>query len=379
MKNFQEIDTEGDIFKQMFKYSVIPTLVHDMDMNIVNANDSAVKEFGFSRNELLNKSIFDLHTEEGIEHSVRVLKKMEHWKTLSVETSFKRKDGTIFIAEATPTRYMLRDMPLIHVFIQDITKRKKEQKQLEEINSALKIEIAKVKMYSKELKSKNRELEEFAYVAAHDLKAPVTNLSVLIDMINVETITDELTRELFSKLEKSIEQLDKTVFSLNDVISFKTTLKDDKERLEFTTIFNEIKDGITEQLNKSEALINVDFSECPEIDYPTLHLKSIMQNLLTNAVKYRDPNKILKIEVKTTIQNQRVCLTVKDNGLGFDAKKYQEKVYGLFKRLHTHVDGAGVGMYIVKSIVDSHGGKIEVESEPNKGALFNVYLNNEKL
>jgi PAS domain S-box-containing protein len=379
MKNFQEIDTEGDIFKQMFKYSVIPTLVHDMDMNIVNANDSAVKEFGFSRNELLNKSIFDLHTEEEIEHSVRVLKKMEHWKTLSVETSFKRKDGTIFIAEATPTRYMLRDMPLIHVFIQDITKRKKEQKQLEEINSALKIEIAKVKMYSKELKSKNRELEEFAYVAAHDLKAPVTNLSVLIDMINVETITDELTRELFSKLEKSIEQLDKTVFSLNDVISFKTTLKDDKERLEFTTIFNEIKDGITEQLNKSEALINVDFSECPEIDYPTLHLKSIMQNLLTNAVKYRDPNKILKIEVKTTIQNQRVCLTVKDNGLGFDAKKYQEKVYGLFKRLHTHVDGAGVGMYIVKSIVDSHGGKIEVESEPNKGALFNVYLNNEKL
>ncbi|WNH10488.1 sensor histidine kinase [Thalassobellus suaedae] len=379
MKDFQQIDTGGDIFKQIFKLTVIPILVHDMEMNIMNANDSAVEQFGFSRNELLNMSILDLHVVEELGHSNEVLKKMEHEMKLSVETSFKRKDGSIFIAEATPCRFMLRDIPLVHVFIQDITQRKQEQKQLQEINSALENEIAKVKRYSKEIILKNKELEDFSYVAAHDLKAPITNLSLIMDMINTDTITDQLRIELFGQLEKSIVQLQKTVFSLNDVINFKTTLKDKKIRLQFDEIFSEIKEGINEKLNKAEAIINVDFSECPEIDYPSLHLKSIMQNLLTNAVKYKDPDKALKIEVKTTMHNKRVCLKVKDNGLGFDSEKYKEKVFGLFKRLHNHVEGAGVGMYIVKSIIDTHGGKIEVTSQPKKGAMFNVYLNNETI
>jgi len=107
-------------------------------------------------------------------------------------------------------------------------------------------------------------------------------------------------------------------------------------------------------------------------------LRSVMQNLLTNAVKYRDPNKILKVEVKTTVRKGRVCFTIKDNGLGFDARKYVTKMMGLFTRLHTHVEGKGVGMYIVKSIVNSHGGKIEARSKPGKGALFTIYLNDGK-
>jgi len=83
----------------------------------------------------------------------------------------------------------------------------------------------------------------------------------------------------------------------------------------------------------------------------------------------------LEIEVRTEISNGSVCFIMKDNGLGFDTKKDIKMVTGLFKRLHTHVEGKGVGMYIVNSIVDTHGGKIEIESEPNKGTIFRVQLN----
>ncbi|MEQ6118036.1 PAS domain-containing sensor histidine kinase [Reichenbachiella sp. MALMAid0571] len=377
-KDFQPIDIDGDIFKQIFKYSIIPIIVHDMEMNILNANNSAVEMFGFSMSELLKKSIFDLHTEDELEHSAEVLDKMQQEKKLSVETSFKRKDGSVFMAEATPCKYILGEKPLIHVFIQNITERKLSERKLQESKSALEAEMAKVKLYSRQIESKNRELAEFSYVAAHDLKAPVTNLTILSDMINDEAFTNKQGSELFGKLKKNIEKVYKTVFSLNDVINFKTTLKDEKEWLKFEEIFSEIKEGITEQLEAAKATIKVDFSKCPEIEYPTLHLKSVMQNLLTNAVKYKNPDKILDIEVKTNVHNGRVCFTIKDNGLGFDAEKYGKKMFRLFKRLHTHVEGKGVGMYIVKSIVDAHGGKIEVISKPNKGALFNVYLNNQK-
>jgi signal transduction histidine kinase len=147
-----------------------------------------------------------------------------------------------------------------------------------------------------------------------------------------------------------------------------------KERISFEAMFNQVTESIAEQIKKINAEIKIDFSECTYIDYPPLHLQSIMQNLLTNALKYRQPSKRLKIEITTKRSNGKVCLTIKDNGMGFDAHKYGKKVTGLFKRLHTHVEGKGIGLYIIKSIVNSHGGKIEIISEPNKGATFNIYL-----
>ncbi|PCJ78797.1 MAG: hypothetical protein COA57_15985 [Flavobacteriales bacterium] len=254
-----------------------------------------------------------------------------------------------------------------------------EVKELYEENEKLNQTLEqRIKERTVELEKTNKGLEEFAYVATHDLKGPLINLGCLIDMMGSEAIAEKKGKELFSKLKNSIGQLHKTVFTLNDIIELKSSLKDKKERMNFEELFNEIKSSIAKQLEAAQASIKQDFLQCSEIDYPPLHLRSIMQNLLTNAVKYKDPNKALKIEVKTTESNGRVCLTVKDNGLGFDAKKYGIKVMRLFTRLHTHVEGKGVGMYIVKSIIDSHGGKIEVESKPNKGALFKIYLNEGK-
>jgi PAS domain S-box-containing protein len=169
-KDFQQIDEGDDIFKQIFKYAVIPIIIHDLDMNIINANDSAVEVFGYSKNELLKKSIFDLHTEDELDHSAEVLNEMKRKKKLSVETSFKRKDGSVFIAEATPCKYMLGDKPIIHVFIQDITERKQVLKKLQEFNFELELEIAK---RTEELNNKNKELEAFSYSVSHDLRAPL--------------------------------------------------------------------------------------------------------------------------------------------------------------------------------------------------------------
>ncbi|MEQ8420589.1 MAG: PAS domain-containing sensor histidine kinase [Arenibacter algicola] len=378
-EEYFQVKNSNNIYKQVFKYSIFPKIVHNMDMRIIEANDSAVKEFGYSRSELLKKKIIDLHYKVDQEPSNQVRENKEGKKKLTVEKIFRRKDGSVFVADITPCMYIVEDRPIVHVHIQNITDRKQAEEKMQELNSALELEITKAELNAKQIEIKNRELEELAYVAAHDLKAPVTNLNVLIEMIDTHSIQGDKDIELFNKLKNNIEQVYKKVFSLNDVINFKTTLKDKKELLEFKRVFKEVEQSILDQLNSTNTSLDVDFSECPEIEYPPLHLNRILHNLLTNSMKYKSPDRLLKIEVKTRKINESVCLNVKDNGLGFDAEKQGGKVFGLFKRLHTHVEGVGVGLYIVKSIVEAHGGKIEVISRPNEGALFTIHLNNGKL
>ena len=378
-EEYFQVKNSNNIYKQVFKYSIFPKIVHNMDLRIIEANDSAVKEFGYSKNELLKKKIIDLHYKVDQEPSNQVRENMEGKKKLTVEKIFRRKDGSVFVADITPCMYIVEDRPIVHIHIQNITDRKQAEEKMQELNSALELEITKAELNAKQIEIKNRELEELAYVAAHDLKAPVTNLNVLIEMIDTHSIQGDKDIELFNKLKNNIEQVYKKVFSLNDVINFKTTLKDKKELLEFKRVFKEVEQSILDQLNSTNTTLDVDFSECPEIEYPPLHLNRILHNLLTNSMKFKSPDRLLKIEVKTRKINGSVCLNVKDNGLGFDAEKQGEKVFGLFKRLHTHVEGVGVGLYIVKSIVEAHGGKIEVISRPNEGALFTIHLNNGKL
>jgi|TARA_R110000823_G_scaffold39816_5_gene106132 PAS domain S-box-containing protein len=378
-EEYFQVKNSNNIYKQVFKYSIFPKIVHNMDLRIIEANDSAVKEFGYSKNELLKKKIIDLHYKVDQEPSNQVRENMEGKKKLTVEKIFRRKDGSVFVADITPCMYIVEDRPIVHIHIQNITDRKQAEEKMQELNSALELEINKAELNAKQIEIKNRELEELAYVAAHDLKAPVTNLNVLIEMIDTHSIQGDKDIELFNKLKNNIEQVYKKVFSLNDVINFKTTLKDKKELLEFKRVFKEVEQSILDQLNSTNTTLDVDFSECPEIEYPPLHLNRILHNLLTNSMKFKSPDRLLKIEVKTRKINGSVCLNVKDNGLGFDAEKQGEKVFGLFKRLHTHVEGVGVGLYIVKSIVEAHGGKIEVISRPNEGALFTIHLNNGKL
>jgi PAS domain S-box-containing protein len=377
-EEFLEVKITDDIYKQVFKYSIFPKIVHNMDMRIIEANDSAIKEFGFSRNELLQKKLIDLQYKSDPEPTIQNVENKRRKRKLTVEKNFRRKDGSIFIADVTPCMYIINDRPVIHVHLQNITERKQAEEKMQKLNTALENEITKAELNAKQIELKNRELEEFAYVAAHDLKAPVINLNLLIEMINADNISGEKDLQLFNKLKNNVEQVYKTVYTLNDVINFKTTLKDKKERLEFEKVFDEVKQSISEQIKSSNTHLDVDFSECAQIDYPPIHLRSVMQNLLTNSVKYKNPDKLLKIQVKTFKLNGSICLTVRDNGLGFDDEKYGGKVFGLFKRLHTHVEGKGVGMYMVKSIVEAHGGRIIVKSKPNEGALFTIYLNKGK-
>ncbi|MCB0762976.1 MAG: HAMP domain-containing histidine kinase, partial [Flavobacteriales bacterium] len=146
------------------------------------------------------------------------------------------------------------------------------------------------------------------------------------------------------------------------------------EELEFADVWDNVMKEVEHQIKESGIEIHADFDNLSKIWYPRFHLNSILLNLLTNAIKYAKPGERPRIRLKTEIKSNRPHLTFSDDGIGIDLERHGSKLFKLFKRFHDHVPGRGVGLHIVHSIVNSHGGYIDVESEVNKGTTFKILL-----
>jgi signal transduction histidine kinase len=226
----------------------------------------------------------------------------------------------------------------------------------------------------KKLANTNKELEQFAYVASHDLKAPIANLSSLLYLLDIENGINEAGRTIFDKAVASIDQMNHTIKTLNEVLSLKKNFHLESEKIEFRTILELVKSGIEEKIKDASAVIKSDFSKCKTVKFPALHLQNILQNLITNALKYSNPDKAPAIEIVSDRNRKYVILSIKDNGTGIDLKLHGKKLFGLFKRFHVNTEGKGIGLYITKSIIENYHGKIEVQSTPGVGTTFILYF-----
>ncbi|NEU09969.1 ABC transporter substrate-binding protein [Flavihumibacter sp. R14] len=225
---------------------------------------------------------------------------------------------------------------------------------------------------TKELLKKNGELEKFAYITSHNLRAPVVNLKSLTEMHAAGDLPAELEVEINSKIRQSVKQLDNTLNDLVEIVSSKSGEQISRESLNLMIELDQVMVSIENQIQSSGAFIETDFTEVEHINFPKRYLTSILLNLLTNAIKYRSPDRPLIISVKTYIDKDFTVLSFSDNGIGINMQKFGHKVFGLYQRFHNNIDGKGLGLYIIKSQVEAMDGKIEVESTENEGTTFNI-------
>jgi PAS domain S-box-containing protein len=235
-------------------------------------------------------------------------------------------------------------------------------------------DITELKKAEQQLLKTNKRLEELAYLAAHDMKAPLTNLQSLVQFIEESDGIKKECQGLFDKMVTSIGMMSNTIYTLNDVIAIQESHHPTNEHLKFREVLNTVKNSLVTQIKDAKVKIRADFSKAPDIYYPQLYLQSILQNLISNSIKYRQANKAPLIEIETLEKEEGYYLIIKDNGLGMDLDSSTDDIFRLFKRMHTHIEGRGVGLYIVNSLVESHGGNIEVTSEINKGTTFKIYF-----
>ena len=229
---------------------------------------------------------------------------------------------------------------------------------------------------TRELRKTNSELEKFAYITSHNLRAPVVNLMSLTEMQTEDIISEELNHEINEKIHFSVKQLDSTLNDLIEIVASKSGEYVNREHLDLQKELNVIIRSIEKQVKESGAQIETNFAEVKGIYFPKRFLHSILINLLTNAIKYKSDKRKLMIKITTQVNKEHTILYFSDNGLGMNMNKFGSKIFGLYQRFHSKIDGKGLGLYIVKSQIESMDGKIDVESTVDGGTTFKISFEN---
>jgi signal transduction histidine kinase len=261
----------------------------------------------------------------------------------------------------------------------------KTKEKLIELNNDLELRVEtrtmELRMREKELETKNDELEKvnfdldnFVYTASHDLKSPISNLEALIVVIKEELaiIASPTHFRFLDMMETSIMKLRKTILDLAEITKVQKNIDNDAEQVSFQKIIEEVKEDILFGYKDLEIIIN-DELEVDHFFYPAKGLRSILYNLISNAIKFRSPERTSQIKLKTYLEAGSVVLWVEDNGLGIEERHFS-KLFSMFKRFHNHVDGTGIGLYIIKRTVENRGGRIEFISKGDQGSIFKVYF-----
>jgi signal transduction histidine kinase len=239
-----------------------------------------------------------------------------------------------------------------------------------------KVAQMKMKAMSDLLQSKNDELSQFAYIISHNLREPIAKILGLASIC--DTQTDD-SKFIVGKITDEANRLDSVVKDLNVIVSVRNVEKEKRESLSFDHEFSLVSQVLKREIQDSKAMIETDFEQLNEIFTVKSYLYSVLYNLLSNSIKYRDLTKPLSIRMRTYTIGQYACLSVKDNGLGIDLNKNREKIFGMYKRFHSeNIPGKGVGLHFIKSYAEALGGKVEIDSQIHEGTELKVYFLNSK-
>ncbi|BDW91329.1 hypothetical protein MACH07_01610 [Flagellimonas marinaquae] len=253
--------------------------------------------------------------------------------------------------------------------------------ELEEKNNALakgKVQLEATNLLLKKVNNKlwlrNQQLEEFNYVVAHNLKSPVSSMSIVVDLLS-KSKDQKSFDEFFPKLRSISESIKTLTEDVHTYVSILSNKKLKIENVNLLLLLKDVENDFVETLLDREAS---NFKTVYKLDAwhslkcSKFYMKSIFQNLLSNAIKYRKPNAESHFIVETVWENNQKVLYIRDNGLGINMDRHRDSMFKLYKRFHRNVSGKGMGLFIVKSQLEAMNATIEIESEEGVGTTFKI-------
>lgn len=228
----------------------------------------------------------------------------------------------------------------------------------------------------RELTKNNKDLKQFSYITSHNLRAPLSNLTGLLNLIEDIPIENSELKEILHGFKNSTNLLNETVNDLTKVMIIKDNPSTKKEVVVLKEVFEKIQSQLNFSSHTHQTILKVNFENAPLLEVNKSYIESILLNLLTNSIKYRSENKILEISISTHQAENQVIFIFTDNGIGIDLERNRDKVFGLYQRFHNYPDSKGLGLYLVKSQVEAMEGSISIESEVNKGTTFTITFKN---
>ncbi|WP_170934821.1 PAS domain-containing sensor histidine kinase [Hymenobacter gelipurpurascens] len=226
-----------------------------------------------------------------------------------------------------------------------------------------------------ELARTNRDLDTFVYTASHDLKQPLFNLRGLFEELRrAATFHDPEREVLLEMVDEALRQLDGTLQELAATVQDQRELAAPTEELDLRSVAEEVLLGMRLQVQEAGATFQLNVTQAPTLVYGRANLRSVLHNLLTNALKFAHPERLLEVHITSTLsESGQPQLWVQDNGLGMAVGHETAPTFHPFERQHPHIAGAGVGLYLVQRIIDTRGGHLEVKSTVGQGTTFIIH------
>lgn len=351
-------------------YQTTPALMYSINSagRIELVSDEWLKSFGYSREEVIGRSSTDFLT---------VASKKDAETSLSKALNSM---GEIEVIKERKYDFLTKSGEVREVLISAFPE-KTSSGRVERLRAVL-FDVTEQNRLDRALRSSNKELEAFAYVASHDLQAPLRHISIFVEILKEELGTDLKSFEAKEALSIVIDGTQKMQNLINDLLVFSKANKHPLRIQEFNLehALNEVISVFQFEHENLQSCFN--FKNLSNIRADKMQISQIFQNLIGNSIKFANNSRPLKIEVEMVDLIDYWEISVKDNGIGFD-EKYAEKVFKLFQRLHndSSYKGTGIGLSICKKVVDRHRGEIKISSQENKGTCFkftiNKYLQNE--
>lgn len=233
---------------------------------------------------------------------------------------------------------------------------------------------------NKKLVKLNNELDQFVYIASHDLKLPLANLEGLLEAIkdDIEHFPDE-SEEIFNMMGNSVVQMKNTINGLIDIIQSQQEEEEHMELINCRQVLNEIEISISNLIQDSYTEIRVEMDDCQDFKFNRVAFKSVLYNLVTNSIKYRHPERKPVIDIIFKENENDFCLRVIDNGIGMTAPE-RMKLFKLFSRLEyaSNTEGTGMGLYNLRNLLARYEATIDVQSEKGKGSEFVVVFEKQR-
>jgi len=333
---------------------------------IVYVNPAFSQMSGYLSNEIIGKStnIFNKGPNSDSDELKKLLRAIKNEEECLIETISYTKQKEEYWVRFSMIPIFNNEGLISHwISIQrDITDEKKLETEKEHL--------------IRELTQNNKDLKQFSYITSHNLRAPLSNLIGLLNLTEDIPIENPELEEILAGFSKSTHLLNETINDLVKVIIIKDNPSMQKEEVSLKEVFENVFSQLSFQIELHKPIIKLKFDRVPLLNTNKAYIESILLNLLTNSIKYKSENRKLKISIIAEQIDHQVILTFKDNGIGIDLERNRDKVFGLYQRFHNYPDSKGLGLYLVKSQVETMGGTISIESEVNKGTTFTITFKN---
>jgi len=346
----------------------------DVNGKVIVWNKGAEKIKGYKENEILGESFTCFYTKEGIKAGTpqKLLNKAAQGGRSEDEGWRVKKDGSKFWANVVCTAIYDDDKKLLGFakITRDITERKKLEEERRLISVKLEERIREVATQSQQLETVNKELEAFSYSVSHDLRTPLRAISGYSIMLkeDYEPDLDAEGKRIIRNIMANAKMMGQLI---DDLLAFSRLGK--KELVSTPVDMHSLVESVVSELLKQEPKdkYSVQISSLPPVNADLVLIKQAIANLLSNAIKYSSKKNDPEIEIGYKQEGAKIVYYIKDNGAGFDMA-YSHKLFGVFQRLHSQeeFEGTGVGLALVKRIIDKHKGEVWAEASENSGATF---------